>query len=80
MRPRAALHEVLRMRFFDVNQRFITGELGCDVSADILGVSVSTFYRMRKRYEEEGEHGLVDRRIGKMSARRVPVDEVMRLI
>jgi hypothetical protein len=35
---------------------------------------------MRKRYEDEGEQGLVDRRIGKMSARRVPTDEAMRLI
>lgn len=68
------------MRFLDVNQRFIKGKLNCDLAADILGVSVSTFYRMRKRYEDEGEHGLVDRRIGKMSARRVPVDEAMRLI
>jgi len=68
------------MRFFDVSQRFTKGDLGCDVAADILGVSVSTFYRMRKRYEDEGEHGLVDRRIGKISARRVPTDEAMRLI
>jgi hypothetical protein len=35
---------------------------------------------MRKQYEEEGERGLVDGRIGKMSARRVPADEAMRLI
>ena len=80
MRKKAAIHEVLKMRFFDVGQRFIKGELGCDMAADILGVSVSTFYRMRRRYEDEGEHGLVDRRIGKMSAKRVPSDEVMRLI
>jgi transposase len=68
------------MRFFEANHRLIKGELSCDGAADLLGVSVSTFYRMRKRYEDEGEQGLVDRRIGKMSARRVPVDEVMRLI
>jgi transposase len=68
------------MRFFDVSQRFTKGELGCDLAAEVLGVSVSTFYRMRKRYDEEGESGLVDRRIGKMSARRVPADKLMRLI
>ena len=77
---KAAFHEVLKMRFFDVSQRFIKGELGCDMAADILGVSVSTFYRMRKRYEDEGESGLVDRRIGRLSSRRVPADEAMRLI
>ena len=80
MRPRAAFHEVLKMRFFDVSHRFTKGELGCDMAADILGVSVSTFYRMRKRYEDEGENGLVDGRIGRMSARRVPTDEAVRLI
>jgi len=80
LRPKAAFHEVLKMRFFDVSQRFFKGELGCDMAAEILGVSVSTFYRMRKRYEDEGERGLVDGRIGKMSARRVPADEAMRLI
>ena len=80
MRVKAAIHEVLKMRFFDVSRRFAKGELGCDMAAEILGVSVSTFYRMRKRYEDEGESGLVDGRIGKLSARRVPTDEAMRLI
>ena len=80
MRPKAAFHEVLTMKFFDVSQRFTKGELGCDVATDILGVSVSTFYRMRRRYEDEGEHGLVDGRIGKMSARRIPTDEAMQMI
>ena len=80
MRKKAAFHEVLKMRFFDVSQRYIKGELGCDMAADILGVSVSTFYRMRKRFDDEGEDGLVDRRVGKMSARRISSDEAMRLI
>jgi len=53
LRKKAAIHEVLKMRFFDVSQRYFKGELGCDMAADILGVSVSTFYRMRKRYDEE---------------------------
>ena len=30
------------------------------------------------RYEEEGADGLVDKRLGQVSARRAPVDEVMR--
>jgi transposase len=68
------------MRFLDVQQRVTRRELSCDAAADILGISASTFYRMRKRYEEEGEPGLVDGRIGKLSARRVPMDETIRLI
>jgi transposase len=80
MRPTAAFHEVLVMRFADVNQRFRRSELGCDEAAEILGISVSTFYRMRRRYEECGENGLVDGRVGKMSAGRVPADEAIRMI
>jgi hypothetical protein len=33
-----------------------------------------TFGRWSRRYEEEGEAGLLDRRIGKVSGKRVPVD------
>jgi len=68
------------MRFLELYPRFRRKELGCELAAEILGVSVRTFSRMRERYEDEGENGLVDRRIGKMSARRVPADEAMRLI
>ena len=68
------------MRFHEVNERFRHGKLGTDEAAEILGVSVSTFYRKRRRFEESADMGLVDKRIGKMSARRVPVDETMRVI
>ena len=36
------------------------------------------FRRYVDRYEEEGLDGLVDKRLGQVSARRAPVDEVMR--
>lgn len=68
------------MRFLDVNDRFHQGELSCKQAAEIMGVSMSTFFRKRQRFAEEGAEGLVDRRIGKMSARRVPVDEAMHVI
>ena len=68
------------MRFEDVYGRFQSRRLSCDEAADMLGLSVSTFYRMRRRYEEDGLGGLADRRIGKLSARRAPVDEVMKVI
>jgi hypothetical protein len=41
------MHEVLKMRFFDVSHRFIKGELGCDMAADILGVSVRRVFTDR---------------------------------
>ena len=48
----------------------------------MLGVSERTFRRWTRRYEEEGEAGLIDRRLGKASGKRVPADraeEVERL-
>lgn len=41
--------------------------LSCEGAVDLLGISVSTFYRYRRRYEEEGGEGLADRRISKLS-------------
>ncbi len=35
-----------------------------------------TFRRYRRRWEEDGLEGLFDRRLGKASSRRVPVDQV----
>jgi transposase len=80
MRPTAQIHEVAAMRFLEIEPRFRQGKLTCEQAAEILGVSLSTFYRKRQRFAEEGEGGLIDRRIGKMSAKRVPVDESMRVI
>jgi transposase len=68
------------MRFLEVNDRFSQRELSCEQAAELMGVSVSTFYRKRQRFAEEGVGGLVDRRLGKISARRVPVDEAMHVI
>ena len=45
-------------------------------AAEVLGVSERTFRRWRDRYEAEGADGLYDRRLGRLSARRAPVDEV----
>ena len=57
-------------------------ELSQEEAAELLGVSERTFRRWTRRYEEDGEAGLVDRRLGKTSGRRVPTDraeEVERL-
>jgi transposase len=68
------------MRFDDVYGRYRSGVLGCEAAADLLGVSLSSFYRWRERYEAEGASGLADARLGRVSKRRVPVDEVTRVI
>jgi transposase len=76
----AVLLEIRLMRFEDVYGRFRRGRLSCEEAADWLGVSVSTFGRYRRRYDAEGLEGLHDRRIGRASARRIPVDEAGRMI
>jgi len=42
-------------------------------AAEILGISDRHMRRWRERYVEEGYNGLLDRRRGKPSRRRVPV-------
>jgi hypothetical protein len=49
LRPTAQIHEVAAMRFFEANSRFQCGELDCEQAAELMGVSVSTFYRKRPR-------------------------------
>ena len=68
------------MRFEEIYGRFSKGRLNCEAAADLLGISLSSFLRRRRRFEEEGLEGLVDRRLGKASARRVPVDEATRVL
>jgi transposase len=63
-------------KFKDVLSRYERRELSGLEAGELLGVSERQFRRYRDRYEEEGLAGLVDRRLGKVSARRVPVDEV----
>ncbi len=74
------LQEVRIMRFEEIYGRFSKGRLNCEAAADLLGISLSSVLRRRRRFEEEGLEGLVDRRLGKASARRVPVDEVTRVL
>jgi transposase len=45
-------------------------------AAEILGISDRHMRRWRERYEEEGYNGLLDRRRGKPSRRRVPLATV----
>lgn len=68
------------MRFEEVYGRFRVGRLSCEEAAELLGASVSSFYRWRERWEEHGAAGLADARLGKPSARRAAVDEVTRVL
>ena len=68
------------MKFEEVYGRTCRGVLGQAEAAEILGVSERTFRRWRDRFEADGAEGLYDRRLGRVSARRAPVDEVARLL
>ena len=68
------------MKFEEVYGRTCRGVLGQAEAAEILGVSERTFRRWRDRFEAEGAEGLYDRRLGRLSARRAPVDEVARVL
>lgn len=74
------LQEVRHMRFEELYVRWRTGILSQAEAADVLGVDERTFRRWSGRYEEEGFEGLADRRLGKLSARRAPVDEVTEVL
>lgn len=63
-------------KFCDVLGRYEAKRLSAQDAAELLGMSERGFRRYRRRYEEEGLHGLFDRRLGKASSRRVSVDRI----
>jgi len=70
---RAAWLQDRRMqKFRDVLSRWEAGELSMMEAGELLGMSERQFRRYRDRYEEDGLAGLVDRRLGKPSPKRVP--------
>jgi transposase len=60
--------------FLNLLHRWESAELNQAEAAELLGVSERTFRRWRDRYDEDGEAGLVDRRLGRASGKRVPSD------
>jgi transposase len=63
-------------KFRDVLSRWERRELSAMEAGELLGFSERQFRRYRRRYEEEGLAGLIDKRLGRASERRVPVDEI----
>ena len=72
------LQEIRRMRFAEAYGGWQERRLSQEEAARLLGVCERTFRRYVDRYEDEGLDGLVDKRLGQVSARRAPVDEVVR--
>ncbi len=80
MRRTEVLQGIRMMKFAEIYERSERGVLSKHEAASILGVSERTFRRWRARYEAEGGEGLYDRRLGKVSGCRVPVDTVMEVL
>jgi hypothetical protein len=62
-------------KFRDVLSRWERGDLSMMEAGELLGMSERQFRRYRGRYEDDGVEGLVDRRLGKPSPKRVPVGD-----
>jgi transposase len=76
MRRTDLKEEILKMRFIEVYDRHKDKGLSCEDASDILGVSVRTFLRYRRRFDEEGPELSFDRRLGKRSVKRIGDEEV----
>lgn len=67
------------MRFAELYGRQQAGRLTQEEMAEVLNIDVRTARRWTRRFEDEGLDGLIDRRLGQVSARRAPVDQVLRV-
>jgi hypothetical protein len=68
------------LKFRDVLSRWERRELSMMEAGELLGMSERQFRRYRERFEEEGEAGLIDRRLGKPSPKRVAAGEIARML
>jgi len=80
MRRTEVLQGIRLMRFEEILERTRSRQLSQEEAASALGMSERTFRRWRKRHDADGAEGLYDRRLGKVSSRRVPVDTVMKAL
>ena len=76
MNRTAWLQDRRMQKFRDVLSRWERGASSMMEAGELLGMSERQFRRYRDRYEEEGLEGLVDRRLGKASPKRVPARDL----
>ena len=75
MRRTEALQGVRMIKFRSVLGRYEASELDQIDAAALLGITERTFRRWCVRFEDGGEAGLLDRRLGQASGRRVPTEQ-----
>src|SRR5262245_54391477 len=74
----AAVRRAMTIR--EVVLRAMSGEYSWYRAAEILDLDVRSLRRWRRRFEQYGYDGLVDRRRGTPSPRRAPLAEVERVL
>jgi len=79
MKKTELLQEVRKMRFEEAYEGWERGRLTQEEAAMLLGVCDRTFRRYLLRYEDKGMEGLIDQRLGQVSHRSAPADEVIAL-
>src|ERR1017187_5568786 len=78
--PRTAAERAMKLQ--EVLLRATSGKIKWWQAAELMGISERQMRRWRKRFEEQGHQGLLDRRQRKPSGRRVPkaqAEEVLSL-
>jgi len=76
--PQEAVERAMKVQ--EVILRAVSGKLQWFEAAEILGVSCRTMRRWRERYERYGYDGLFDRRRQQPSPKRVPLEQVQRVL
>ena len=72
MRRTEQLQGLRMLKLKDVLSRWDSAELSQLEASELLGMSERSFRRWARRFEEDGEEGLLDRRLGRRSGRAVP--------
>ena len=76
--PRAAVERAMKVQ--EVILRAMAKKISWWQAAEIIGLSDRSMRRWRERYEEHGYDGLIDRRRGRPSGRRVPLAQVEQVL
>jgi len=71
--PRTAAERAMKLQ--EVLLRATSGKIKWWQAAELIGISERQMRRWRKRYEEQGYQGLLDRRRRKPSSKRVPKEQ-----
>jgi len=76
--PRAAVERAMKVQ--EVILRAMAKKITWFQAAEIIGLSDRQMRRWRERYEERGYDGLIDRRRGRPSQKRVPMEQAEQVL